>query len=177
MFAAANDDVHALDQFQRALRLEPDDRRAVAGAGGAAFRLGDYALARSYLRRLPAGAGETELTRELVDLVLSRDPLAVRIGSAERRRRLTTDVAYVYERLRSCVEKGAGNKDLASLESEVKSFQAALTPRQAVDQDTVEAGVDLIDRVERGTVTVCGPATTLDQSLALIGRRHAAEAR
>lgn len=120
---------------------------------------------------------ETQLTPKLVALVLSRDPLAIRIGPAERRRRLTTDVAYVYERLHSCVEKGAGNKDLAALESEVKSFQAALTPRQTVDQDTVEAGVDLIDRVERGTATGCGPATTLDQSLALIGRRHAAEAR
>ena len=156
----------------RALALKHDDD----GARGVLLTLRDSEPDDRDIN-LQLARLETQLTRELVDLVLSRDPLAIRIGSAERRRRLTTDVAYVYERLHSCVEKGAGNKDLAALESEVKSFQAALTPRQTVDQDTVEAGVDLIDRVERGTATGCGPATTLDQSLALIGRRHAAEAR
>ena len=156
----------------RALALKHDDE----GARGVLMTLRDSEPDDRDIN-LQLARLETQLTRELVDLVLSRDPLAIRIGSAERRRRLTTDVAYVYERLHSCVEKGGGNTDLSSLESEVKNFQAALTPRQTVDQDTVEAGVDLIDRVERGTATRCGPATMLVQSLALIGRRHAAEAR
>jgi tetratricopeptide (TPR) repeat protein len=177
LFVAANDEVHALEQFQRALRLDPDDRRAAAGAGEAAFRLGDYTLARSYLRRLPDDASEAQITRELVDLVLSRDPLATRIGSAERRRRLATDVAYVHERLRACIENGTSNEELVALESEARNFQAELTRPATADQDTVEAGVDLIDRAERGIATRCGPSTTVDQALVLIGRRHAAEAR
>lgn len=176
LFVSANDDVHALDQFQRALRLTPDDRRAVAGAGLAAFRLGDYTLARSYLRRLTDDA-DTRTTRELVDLVLSRDPLATRIGSAERRRRLSTNVAYVYERLHSCVENGKGDADSTALQDEAKAFETALARPGIVEQDTVEAGVDLIDRAEHAIAASCGPVTALDQALVLIARRYAADAK
>src|SRR4029077_17960928 len=119
----------------RALALKHDDE----GARGVLMTLRDSEPDDRDIN-LQLARLETQLTRELVDLVRSRYPLAIRIGSAERRRRLTTDVAYVYERLHSCVENGGGKTDLSSLESEVKNFQAALTPRQTVDQDTVEAG-------------------------------------
>ena len=56
--------------------------------------LGDYALARTYLRQLPPEANDVRNTRDLVELVLSNDPLAKRIGSAERRRRLAADFSY-----------------------------------------------------------------------------------
>ena len=42
----------ALDQFNRALSLAPDDGDALSGAGDAAFRLGDYAGARRFLLRV-----------------------------------------------------------------------------------------------------------------------------
>ena len=38
LFASAGDNGHALDQFQRALRLAPDSGDALAGAGQAAFQ-------------------------------------------------------------------------------------------------------------------------------------------
>jgi Flp pilus assembly protein TadD len=176
LFATANDDAHALDQFQRVLRLTPDDRAAIAGAGMAAFRLGDYALAQSYLRRLPTDSG-VRTTRELVDLVLSRDPLATRIGSAERRRRLAAGLTYVHQRMQACVEAGNGSADSAALDNEAKTFQTHLAHPGMLEQDTVEAGVDLIDRFERDIVARCGPVTALDHALALIARRHEAEVR
>jgi len=39
LFATAGDNGHALDQFQRALRLAPENGEALAGAGQAAFNL------------------------------------------------------------------------------------------------------------------------------------------
>lgn len=163
--------------FNVVLRLTPDNRAAIAGAGMAAFRLGNYALAQSYLRHVPTDDNDVRTTRELVDLVLSRDPLATRIGSAERRRRLVANVTYVRQRMQACIEAGNGSADSAALENEATIFETQLTHPGILEQDTVEAGVDLIDRLERDIVTRCGPVTALDHALALIGRRHEAEVR
>ena len=46
-----------------------------------------------------------------------------------------------------------------------------------LEQDTVETGVDLIDRIEQQVVQRCGPPTPVDQALVLIGRQHRTEAR
>jgi len=53
LFVAAGDDGHALDQFQRALRLAPRNQEALAGAAEAAAQLGNDRLAETYRRRLP----------------------------------------------------------------------------------------------------------------------------
>jgi thioredoxin-like negative regulator of GroEL len=177
LFASANDDARALEQFQRAIALDPSNRTAMAGAGMAAFRLGDYARAQSYLGRLPAVDEDVRSTREIVDLVLSRDPLAAHIGSAERRRRLAADVADTHERLRACVANAGSNDALAALDIETQAFEAELARATPLEQDTVEAGVDLVDRLDRTLGQRCVPTTTLDRALALIGRKHTAESR
>ena len=175
LFTQAGDYAHALDQFQRVLRLAPENGEALAGAGRAAFQLGDYVLARTYLRRAPDKANDIAASREIVDLVLSNDPLVNRLGSSERRRRLVANLAYARGRLNSCLEKTPGvqtDADAMALQSEAEALDQQLKLQSALEQDTVESGVDLIDRVERLVVQKCGPATTLDQALVLIGRRH-----
>jgi Flp pilus assembly protein TadD len=174
LFAKAGDNAHALDQFQRALRLAPENSEALAGAGQAAFRLGDYVLARTYLRAAPP-EGDGRNTREVVDLVLSNDPLANRLGSTERRRRLVADFSYAQQRLGMCVEQRVGGQptgDALALQSEAQAFEDQLKPPAILEQDTVESGVDLIDRIERLVVQSCGPPTALDQALVLIGHQH-----
>jgi Flp pilus assembly protein TadD len=175
LFAQAGDNTHALDQFQRALRLAPESGEALAGAGQAAFQLGDYALARTYLRRAPADADQVTKTREVVDLVLSNDPLANRLGSAERRRRLVAAFSYAQQRLDTCLEQRSGGQatnDGLDLQTEAHAFEAQLKPHGILEQDTVETGMDLIDRIERRVTQKCGPPTALDQALLLIGRQH-----
>jgi hypothetical protein len=46
-----------------------------------------------------------------------------------------------------------------------------------LDQDTVESGVELIDRVERHVITRCGPPTAIDHALLLIARQHGTDPR
>jgi tetratricopeptide (TPR) repeat protein len=101
-FARAGDARQALDQYKRALRIAPADKTALAGAGTSAFALGDYLQARNFLRRAPEDSADVVRTRTMVDLVLSSDPLASRIGSAERRRRLSASLDYLAQRLRDC---------------------------------------------------------------------------
>ena len=175
LFARAGDDRHALEQFQRALHLAPNNSDALAGAGQAAFRLGDYVLAQTYLRGAPAEAEDVRHTREVVDLVLSNDPLANRLASTERRRRLGADFSYAQQRLGMCLEQRVGSQptgDELALQSEAQTFEEQLKPPAILEQDTVESGVDLIDRIERLVVQGCGPPTALDQALVLIGHKH-----
>ena len=180
LFVQAGDNIDALDQFRRVLRLDPSNDDALVGAGQAAFRLGNYADARTYLRRAPADDTAVVQTREVVDFVLSDDPLAKRLGSAERRRRLVDDFAYVRERLLACAEQmvDAESRDSASaLRAEAEAFDGQLAASPALEQDTVETGVDLIYRMEDLIVRRCGPPTAHDQALVLIGRQHGAATR
>jgi tetratricopeptide (TPR) repeat protein len=177
LFARAGDQTHALEQFQRALRRTPDDQPAVAAAGQAAFQLGNYALARTYLRRIPPGTGDIDRTRDVVNLVLSRDPLATRIRSAERRQRLVANFAFAQQRLDTCFESRKPGDDVAALQNEAKAFRGRLAKSAVLEQDMVEAGVDLIERLEQEIARHCAPPTALDQALALIGRAHGADVK
>jgi tetratricopeptide (TPR) repeat protein len=180
LFAEAGDYTRSLDEFQRALRLTPNDGAALAGAGLGAFHIGQYALARTYLRRAPADLGEVAATRDIIESVLSNDPLANGIGSAERRRRLTADLDYARQRLSACVATRAGSaatNDEVTLQGEADRFYDRLKPAAALDQDTIEAGVDLIDRMARDVVQRCGPASARDRALVLIGRQHAGDSK
>jgi hypothetical protein len=124
------------------------------------------------LRLAPASARLAEL-RNVVDLLLARDPLASRIGSAERRRRLAADLSYVRERVIAC----AGRLEPAPVEvpamaEEASHFSRTLQASAALDQDTIEAGLDVIERIEQFLVQRCGPAAPLDRALLLIAREH-----
>jgi len=161
LFAQAGDDAHALDQYQRALHVAPDDAAALAGAGASAFRLGQYTAARALLRRAPRGNVDITAMREVADRVLSDDPLASRIGFSERRQRLRSNIEYVRQRLASCAPQDAllGDAD-----------GAAAHP--AADQDAIEAGVALVARIAQRVVDACPSPTPRDRALVLIGREH-----
>jgi Flp pilus assembly protein TadD len=174
LFVKAGDNGHAMDQFQRVLRLAPQNAEALAGAGLAAFRSGDYVVARTYLRRAPDGADDVASTRQVVDLVLSNDPLSNRLGSAERRRRLAANLSNAEQRLTMCMQQVGGEpaSDQSTLRDEANAFEGQLKPGAALEQDTVESGVDLIARIERLVAEKCGPPSPLDQALILIGHQH-----
>jgi len=174
LFTRAGDSRRALDQYQRALHANPADEDVLAGAGQSAFALGDYPLARSYLRKTSAADGAAASTREVVELVLSNDPLANRLGTVERRRRLAGNVAYAHERFRACVDgrgEPASTSDLSLLD-EGRAFAASLKPSAALEQDAIESGVDLTVRLDRRAAAMCPPETPMDRALTLIGARH-----
>jgi Tfp pilus assembly protein PilF len=175
LFSSAGDSSHALDQFQRALRLAPDSSAALAGAGHAAFELGDYPQARKYLRKAPEEMVSVKETLELVDLVLSSDPLAARIGSSARRRRLVDNLSYADERLGACIAKPTGGQppaDSPALLEEAEAFRMQLIKSTILEEDTIESGIELIDRLEREVVRSCPPPSLLDRALLLVGQQH-----
>ena len=177
LFAQAGDNPRALEHFERALRQSPDNGSALAGAGLAAFRIGDDALALQYLRLAPDG-GDVESTRTLAELIQSNDPLAARIGPAARRRRLLDGLSYVRGRLTECTGQPGGahavSPDLSLLD-EGDALEAELARTPGVGQDTIESGLDLLSRAEMALTAECPPATPLDRALTIIGQHHGAD--
>lgn len=180
LFTQAADDRNALAQFDRALRVAPDNPDASAGAGKAAFRLAQYSRAQHYLHQVPGEIDDAQHIREIVDLVVSRDPTAARIGPRERRQRLDADVSYAQHRLADCVTRegsASSSADEPTLSNELQTFERRLRRAATLDQDTIESGIDLIERVQRNALDRCGSLTPLDQALLLIAREHGVDSR
>jgi hypothetical protein len=125
---------------------------------------------------VPDNGSSTRQLRDIVDQVVSRDPGAVRIGVRERHRRLEADVSYARERLAGCIAQRGGDLAPAEqlLQSELQAFADRLGRSAPLDQDTIEAGIDLIDRAESAAVASCGPASAVDRALLLIAGQHGA---
>lgn len=178
LFAGVGDQARALTHFQQALATAPDNAPALAGAGMAAFSLGDYALARRYFQRAPDTAGPIADRREVVDLVLTGDPLAPRLGAAERRRRVTAAIVRADQRLAQCTvpPPDQSSDEAAALRAQLASFQPRVS-RGPIDQDTAEDALDLTFRIETYAGARCAPAAPVDRALTLIAARHGSGVR
>jgi Tfp pilus assembly protein PilF len=177
LFLRAGDPRRALDHLRRALRGEPNNVRALAGAGEAAFALGEYARSRQYLQRIADPSDRARELLALTDLVLANDPLARRLTPDERRRRTVGNLAHAVQRLDACVAQrpaqGARASELSVLQVEARAFGRALTVRKIrAFPDTIEAGVEMVARIERALATACDPPALMDRALLLIAERH-----
>ncbi len=177
LFLDVGDPGRALDRFTRALALDPKNGDATAGAGEAAFALGDYTHARDYLADAPADIARVSELRTIVDLVLSSDPLAARISSSVRQRRVIAMFEQAAGRLDTCLTGPVPDPEpLRALKTEADAFRATIeegTLRRS--PDAVDTGFELAYRVEQATQAGCGPAEPLDQAILLVGRRHGLE--
>jgi tetratricopeptide (TPR) repeat protein len=166
-FAATGEYRRALQQYTEALRLDDGLAAALAGAGLAAYELGDFAAAVRYLKQAPAEPG-TRDTLQRAQLVLASDPLAPRLGAAERRRRLLAALHHVQQRLQACAPA-------LPLTAETRAAADAV-PRRP-DVDDVTAGLQLVARAEAALRDRCGGAaeSPLDAALRVMVRSHGQE--
>ena len=174
LFLAAGEPEHALDHYQRVLESEPDHAAALAGAGDAAFEIGDFAAARGYYDRVPDGDAEVEAKLELVRVVLANDPLQPRLSNAERRRRLAAGHVRAQLLIQACRVHLAGTsaqeEQLDALASELAALGTVLAARRPLESDVIADGVALISGVVSFASEGCGPLTADARSWLLIGR-------
>jgi tetratricopeptide (TPR) repeat protein len=180
LFNDAGDPGRALDQFRRALRLDPGSRPALAGAGESAFELGDYVVAQRFLRAATQEPSDPQFDRlserlQVADLVLARDPLLPRLSPRDRRDRLMSSVAYTRTRLTDCLASGsldqAQHDALDSLRAEIDTWQEHGRNLRDGSVESIETGLNLVYRIERQTAG-CGPLSPVDRALQLIAHRH-----
>jgi tetratricopeptide (TPR) repeat protein len=175
LFLKADDAKHALNDFSEALRLDAHNAEALAQAGEAEFRLGEYRKARHYLEEATAQgetSAETAQMLSLARMVTSHNPLSVGLTAKERQRRLSASLDQAMQRLNECQSK-ASTPDLEALKGDAEAMQREINSTTGFhDPGLITSGVGLIYRIEDAVNAHCGPAVGADAALLLIGRKY-----
>jgi tetratricopeptide (TPR) repeat protein len=184
LFAQAQDYPGALTQYQEALHLAPQNSSALAGAGEAAYRSGNYATAQQYLQAaVYASPQDANSIQRLAtaDLVLRTNPFHSHISDAERNRRITAAFAQAEQRLTECaLQTGVDLK--ATSASPLSSLQSRWTATKpdlerlhaAAETDLPDSIMDVVFQIERQTAATCGSPQGLDLALLLISQKREA---
>jgi tetratricopeptide (TPR) repeat protein len=187
LFSQAHDDAGALARYREVLHLDPTDNAALAGAGEAAYRSGNYVTAQKYLDEAVKRNPDDETSHHLLansELILRTNPFHSHISDAERNRRITAAFAQAEKRLNECAQQtGVDLKvDPTSTNSPLPALQARWTAaapqlanlRSPGETDLPDALMDIIFQIEQQTAAVCGPPQGLDQALLLISQKREA---
>lgn len=179
LFLAAGAPTQAAERFDDVLAGSPKDPEALAGAGEAAFALGDYARALRFFTALPADTPRVAEARLVARLVLERDPLAPRLGQATRNRRLAATAADILEQLDACSAHAGGDAESRTRLVDLRLSLAALAPTEGQrpsnlkSRDEIEDGLLLLlDSVSALRRASCGPPTAISQAIERIAARH-----
>ncbi len=187
LFVEAEDYAGALAQYEDVLRLQSNNAAALAGAGAAAYRMGNYTLAQRYLRNALAVNLEDRDSRQLLEtaeLVLRSNPFRSYISDAERNRRIAADFARAETRLTACAAQAGVSLDAtgSSSPSPLLRLQAqwnAVKPdlrqlQSSTETDLPDTIMDVVFQIERRTATMCGRPQGVDLALLLISEQREA---
>ena len=177
LFLQAQDDQRALEQFRLALEGDRHNVAAVAGAGEAAFQLGEYRTAEQYLRRAVAAGDKSAAPQlKLAQLALNMDPFRTQLRAAERRRIVMDAFTAGGVRLQACSEPGPFTVPADELNALMQSWNQ-LKPQ--INEQNLRRNPDLEDNamslvfnIERQTSGMCGGMTDTDNALLLIANLH-----
>jgi tetratricopeptide (TPR) repeat protein len=186
LFLRVQDYGRALSAFRASLKLQRNNSAADAGAGIAAFEIGQYPAAERYLRA--AGPGNTAGIPLLktTEFILQLDPFQPQISDAERGRIVMKAFHAAGDRLKACplLERtgapssakpaaGAANPAQQSLGQRWEKLKPKMTARGLrQDPDRVNAAMNLTFQIERQTAGACGPGGEADKALLLIANLH-----
>jgi tetratricopeptide (TPR) repeat protein len=181
LFLRAQDFSHALDAFRLSLRLDRHSEAALAGAGEAAFELGQYPAAEGYLQAaVAASSNDVKSTARLrkTEFVLDMDPFRTQVSAVERDRIVANAFATAGDRLKSCAAPDGSAVGAAAASQQNLAQQWAKLKPQVTDRglrrnpDMVDTAMQLVFNIERQASATCGPGTEVDQALLLIAKLH-----
>jgi tetratricopeptide (TPR) repeat protein len=198
LFVRVQDFDRALDQYRRALQLNPKNAIALAGAGETAFQLGHFGTAARYLRAAVNQNPRDEYSRQLLQTasdVLDSNPFQRRLSSHERQQRLRTAFDLASKKLLVCLQSqvvspiavpsasgshapnpSASSADLQALSTRQKDLQDKMRSRAFLnDPDSMDEVMDFVSRVGQAIPQDCGPP--LDKALLLIAEYRSGAAR
>ncbi len=179
MFMQVQDYRRALEEFRQAIKLNPKQADAWAGAGDAAYQLADYAQARRYLQRAVdldrrnLGAAQK---LEISKLVLELDPFGRRLSQEERSRRTVAAFSQALSHLKQCAKSRDVNLlakqasgPLAEAYSTAKKEQPKVTRINLVRHpDLINNVMDVVTQMEEAAQQACGTPPLPDQALLMI---------
>ena len=174
---------HALAEFREALRLEPHNASALAGAGRALFAAGKFTEAQASLERAHRAAPE-DVTIEN-DLALSRaatslDPAVPGLSAPARAQRVLRAYQIADERLAACSARrpGAATGPLAESNRRLLDLKPRMKEKALLrDVELFESAASAALDSEVRAADVCGQGSVSDQALVLLARRRSGSAR
>ena len=178
MFLMEESNDHAAEQFREVLAVAPHNAAALAGAGRAAFALGDYAGAENYLERANrAEPGDKTVmdTLAVARAVRSLDPNAAELSARARGERAMHGFTLVRGRLAACGVPGNASAAaaLAAVSARGKDLEPKLRRNQlARDLDLFSTTVNFVFDAERAATAACGPGSVDDRALMLLAARR-----
>lgn len=185
LFASIPDYDRALAEYRQVLKIEHGNAKALAGAGEAAFNLGQFRLAEHYLEEAAAANTQDAKVARLLEvsrLVLTRDPFRGDISMEERNQRLKSIFDDAGKRLESCMASQSGGppnaQSTASALAPLKTQWDEVKRKLGRLRSSREAGLpeevmDLVLKVEQQTQS-CPPSAT-DQALLLLAQNRGRE--
>ena len=185
LFAEAKADRRALEEYQRALRLDQQDPGALAGAGRAAFALGRYADAERYLKRAIEREPENSEAKSLLKtatLTQELNPYQPHLSLNERVQRTLELFHTAEQRGRQCAQSRGEDllqkspaTELAASYSRARDLEKRMAPRELRrDPELIDAAVDVAFQLEQEAAQQCGAPTGADLALLLLSRQNAA---
>jgi tetratricopeptide (TPR) repeat protein len=179
MFIQVEDYRRALQEFQQALKINPKQSGAWAGAGEASYQLTDYTQARRYLQRAielnPKNLDATQKL-EISRLILELDPFQRRLSQEERGRRTIAAFGQAFSRLKQCAQSRGVNLQteqpagpFAGVYSSVKKLRPRVSKRNLrSNPDLITNVMDLVMQMEETAQQACGTPPAPDQALLMI---------
>jgi tetratricopeptide (TPR) repeat protein len=172
----------ALNEFQRVLRMEPENQGALTGSGEAALTLGRFSEAEHYLTRaIQRGTNDPVVARdrEVAAMAADLDPYETPLNDTERRRRVLRLFGEATERAKSCFPavlpgaKGPVSNDLKSLAAARAALPASLSQRDfKLHPEWEKAALTWVFDVEKTASERCGPGSPADVAISLIAGEH-----
>jgi tetratricopeptide (TPR) repeat protein len=178
LYARVGDDQRALTQFREALTLDPSYAPAIAGAGEAAFRMGDFRMAQSYLTRalrLNPSNTTTKNLLTILEAVFALNPYQQGISEAQKIQRTLHAFEVVGNRLQTC-----SNSQQSSAASSVSPFLERWKELKAIANtrfltqhpEEMETLLDFTANAEKLAQSHCGEPTAEDSALLAIAHQR-----
>jgi tetratricopeptide (TPR) repeat protein len=166
LFLQTGDASRALEEFQRAVRLDPRDASALWGAGQAAFQLRQYRPAQRYLDRavrLQPRLPEAQALLATARLILALNPNQRGLSSRQRAQRIIQNFQYAQRRVNECLSRTAEQPAAAAASGAAQP--AASKPAPAPKNAASGLMAKLLGKVERppaATTPAPSPANGAD---------------
>lgn len=182
LFLEAEDYDVAYQQFRRSLRLNRRQPGAWAGAGKAAFMMGDYDTARDALTRAvmenPHDAESASLLRTANE-VIEINPFDRRVPESVRRERAIEIFAIAVRRLESCAASKGESLQITNPQTGLQRLYGAamkMKPQVAAarmrrNPDILDSTTNLAFEIEQTATHECGAPHGMDLALSLIGAK------
>jgi tetratricopeptide (TPR) repeat protein len=163
------------------LRTERHNAEADAGAGVAAFQLGQFEVASRYLQQAVAGDPNDAKSAALLkttELLLALDPFLSGLSRAQRERIVVRDFEIAGERLKQCGMSAGAAGSASSLGTSQRSLGdswAQMKPRVTArgfdrDPDLADLAMELVFDIERASASTCGAPADVDEALLTIAK-------